>query len=236
MARIGLFDVPLLMRGLGNLAVFVWEMFPPNLAIIPTAAAALLETVEMALVGTFLGFLVALPFGLLGARNVFSEPIIGFARAVLAVARTIPSLLWALIFVVAVGLGPLAGTLGLAAYTVGYLGKLYYEAVEAVDPDVLEAVKSVGCSKVQLIRFAVIPESANQILSQLMFMFEYNVRASSILGFVGAGGVGFYMLGYVQVFDYRSLMTVLIATLALVVLMDWVSAKLRQRFVIIARR
>jgi len=104
--------------------------------------------------------------------------------------RTIPVLLWAIVFVILVGLGPLAGTFGIAAYTVGYLAKIYADLFEGADPEIIEAVQSTGASKLQLVRFVIIPESANAILAQVLFMLEYNIRASSVLGFVGAGGLG----------------------------------------------
>jgi phosphonate transport system permease protein len=131
------------------------------------------------------------------------------------------------IFVVGFGLGPAAGALGVAMYSVGYLSKLFYESFEAVDNEVIEAVKSVGSNKLQLILYAVIPESANAIISQLLFMFEYNIRASAIMGFVGAGGIGFYMLGYLQLLQYQNLMTAFLITLVVVMAIDYLSASLR---------
>jgi len=142
----------------------------------------------------------------------------------------VPSLLWALIFVVAVGLGPLPGTMALAVYTVGYLGKLYYEAFEGVDREVLEAVRATGASRWQRIRWAVLPESMNALLSQALFMLEYNVRASAILGFVGAGGIGFYMVGYLQVLQFRRVTAAILLTLALVLALDGLSAVVRRLF------
>ncbi|MBI2125828.1 MAG: phosphonate ABC transporter, permease protein PhnE [Thaumarchaeota archaeon] len=230
MWNVGFFDFTRMTRGTSNLGVFVGGLFPPNFGVFDKVSWAILETIQMSFAGTMLGFVIALPLGVLGAKNIFGPITVGPVRLLLAVVRTIPALLWALIFVVTLGLGPLPGTLGLAAYTVGYLGKLYYEALEAVDPEVIEAVGAIGTSKLQLVRHAIIPESANQILSQLLFMFEYNVRASSILGFVGAGGVGFYMLGYIQTLQYRELMAVIIMTLFVVLTIDYVSSKVRSRF------
>jgi phosphonate transport system permease protein len=227
---IGFFDFSRLARGTGNLAIFFADLFPPNFSVLDRVLAAILETLQMSFAGTMLGFTISLPLAVLAAKNIFNIAVVGPIRLILAVVRTIPALLWALIFVVALGLGPLPGTLGVAVYTVGYLGKLYYEALEAVDPEVIEAVKATGVSKVQLVMHAILPESANQILSQLIFMFEYNVRASSILGFVGAGGVGFYMLGYIQTFQYRELMAVIVATLAIVLIIDYLSSKIRSHF------
>ena len=165
-------------------------MVPPDLSILPTASAALWETVEMSFAGTLLGFLASLPLSILGTRHLFSNWISSLARFVAAGIRTIPVLLWAIVFVILVGLGPLAGTFGIAAYTVGYLAKIYADLFEGTDPEIMEAVQSTGASKLQLVRFVIIPETANAILAQVLFMLEYNIRASSILGFVGAGGLG----------------------------------------------
>jgi len=186
----------------------------------------------MAFVGTTLGFLLALPLGILGTRILFPRTVVVPARLLMAGIRTIPSLLWAVLLVIVVGLGPLAGTLALAAYTVGYLGKLYAEFFDGVDPEVIEAVRGAGASRLHLARFVLWPESANSVLSQLLFMFEYNIRVSSILGFVGAGGIGFYMYVYVNSLEYQRLATLLALIFLLVLGMDLASAWLRRRYLL----
>ncbi len=230
--EVGFFDGGRLLRGFSNLVVFARDTLPPDMGILPLAGRALWETVVMAFAGTLLGFLFSLPLGMMGARSLFPWPLVALARLVVAVARTIPSLLWAVLFVVMVGLGPLAGTLGLALYTVGYLGKIYAELFEGVDPEVLEAVRGVGAGRLHLARFVVWPESANAAISQLLFMLEYNVRASSILGFAGAGGIGFYISLYLQVLDYQRLATLLLLILALTLTMDLASAWVRGRYLL----
>lgn len=227
---LGLLNLGKLLRGIGNLMLFSRSLFPPDSTVLATLSRAMLETIEIALVGTVIGFFLSLPLAMLGNRILFPAWVVGAVRLVVGVIRTVPSLLWALVFVIAIGLGPAAGTLGVAFYTTGYLAKLYYEAFEGVDREVLEAVKSVGAGRLQLTRYAVLPESSNYVLSQFLFMFEYNIRASSIMGFVGAGGIGFYMLGYIQLLQYDSLMTTLLITLAVVLIIDQVSARLRTQF------
>lgn len=234
LADIGLFDLERLSRGLQNLGTFSADTVPPDFAILPDLLDPLVETLEMALAGTFLGFLISLPLGLLGARNISPLPVIVVVRLIVAVTRTIPTLVWAILFVIMVGLGPLAGTLGITVYTVGFLGKLYAESFESTDPEVIEAVRGVGASKTQLARFVLWPEAANNLLSQLMFMVEYNIRASSILGFVGAGGIGFYIQVYVQTLQYERLAALLLLTLAVVLLLDVFSAWVRERYLIAA--
>ena len=232
LGQLGFFDASRLSRGASNLALFARGMVPPDLEILPLAGKALLETVQMAFAGTLLGFLLSLPLGILGTRTLFPRAVVLCVRLLLAVIRTVPSLLWAILLVIIVGLGPLAGTLALAFYTVGYLGKLQAEVFDGVDPEILEAVRGAGAGRLQLARYVIWPESANSILSQLLFMLDYNVRASSILGFVGAGGIGFYMYTYVNSLDYQRLSTLLLLILALVLVMDVASAWLRRRYLL----
>jgi phosphonate transport system permease protein len=227
---IGFFDINKLSMGSKNLLTFANDLYPPDLGVIDTLILSMIETLQMALLGTIIGFIVALPFGLLGARNISGNNISAIVRLILGAIRTIPALLWAIIFVVAFGLGPLPGTLGLAIYSVGYMSKLYYEAFEAVDPEIIESVRATGISRLKEIRFVVLPESMNQILSQLFFMFEYNVRSSAILGFVGAGGIGFYMISYIQLFQYQRLTTSIILTLIVVLAIDFLSARIRDKY------
>ena len=230
--EIGFFDGARLMRGLRNLGILTAEMIPPDFTVLPVAGQALWETVLMSFAGTMLGFLVSLPLSIWGTRNLFSPFFSGAARFIAAAIRTVPVLLWAIIFVILFGLGPLAGTFGIAAYTVGYLAKIYADFFEGTDPEILEAVGSTGASKLHLVSFVFVPEGANAILTQLLFMLEYNIRASSILGFVGAGGLGFVMQVYLQTLEYRRLASVLFLILVVVLAMDGLSAWIRKRFLL----
>jgi phosphonate transport system permease protein len=232
LGNLGLLNGALLRRGVENLAIFARDLVPPDLSVLQTVGQAMLETLQIAFVGTMLGFILALPAALAASPLLVWPAVAVVMRLVLAFVRTVPSLLWAVIFVVAVGPNAGAGALAIALYSLGYLGKLFYELFEGVDPEVLEAVRGVGAGRLQLARYALLPEAANAILAQLVFMFEYNVRASSILGFVGAGGIGFYLLGYIQTLQYRRMMTALLITLVVVVLIDWLSALLRRRFIV----
>lgn len=233
--ELGFFDGQRLLRGFRNLGILTSDMLPPDLSVLSIAGQALWETVLMSFAGTMLGFLASLPLSILGTRRLFSPLLSGLARFLAAGIRTIPVLLWAIIFVILFGLGPLAGTFGIAAYTVGYLAKIYADLFEGTDPEILEAVGSTGASKLHLVRFVFLPEGANAILTQLLFMLEYNIRASSILGFVGAGGLGFVMQVYLQTLEYRRLASVLLLILAIVLVMDGTSAWLRKRFLLTAQ-
>ncbi|MCX9081937.1 MAG: phosphonate ABC transporter, permease protein PhnE [Candidatus Methanoperedens sp.] len=228
----GFFELGRLYVGSKNLLVFAGDLFPPDLGVIWILIGAIFETIQMAFIGTIIGFMGALPLGLLGTRNIAGRAISAITRFFMGVIRTIPALLWAIIFVIAFGLGPLAGTLGLAIYSVGYLSKLYYEVFEAMDNEIIEAVRVTGISRLKEIRFVVLPESMNNILSQLFFMFEYNVRSSAILGFVGAGGIGFFMINYIQLFQYQRLTTALLLTLVVVLAIDFINSRVRAKFLV----
>ena len=230
LADVGLLDAGRLGRGMRNLAEFAGALFPPDASTLPTLLGAMVETIEIALVGPAIGFVLAVPLSLLASPVLFGPRVTGPVKLVLAAVRTVPALFWGIFFVVAVGLGPAAGSLGVALYSLGYLGKLLYETFDGVDPEVIEAVRSVGASPAQLARYAVLPEAANGVLAQLLFMFEYNVRASSIMGFVGAGGIGFYMIGYLGLLRYDLLATALLLTLAVVVVIDRASSLVRRMY------
>lgn len=230
LSHLGLADGPLLVRGARNIGIFAQDLVPPDASVLPAVAGAMVETIEIAFAGTMLGFAGALPLALAANDTVSGRPVAGAVRMFLALVRTIPALLWAILFVVAVGLGARAGVLGLAMYSMGYMGKLFADAFDDIDPEVVEAVRGVGVGRLQLARFAILPEAANAVLAQTLFVFEYNVRASSILGFVGAGGIGFYLLGYVQSLQYDALMMAILVTFAAVVVIDQASVRVRRRF------
>lgn len=229
LAQFGFFNGVKFSRGIDNAAIFIRGAFPPDWRALEGIGALLFETVQMAFAGTLLGFLISLPLAVLTARNLSPLWLSALARLIAAVLRTVPPLVWGILFVIVTGLGPLAGTLSVALYTVGYLAKLYAELFEGTDPEILEALGARKISSPFLLRFAVLPENANAVLSQLLFMFEYNIRASSILGFVGAGGIGFQIHVYLQTLEYQKLTAVLVPILAIVLLMDCLGTFLRRR-------
>jgi len=224
--------------GLSNIAIVAEEMSieAADLGLFRTAFLSMFETIQMAFVGTIVGVAIAMPLSLLAARNLNSRWVYAPMRAVLAAIRTFPSILWALLFVIMVGLGPFAGILAIIMYTIGFVAKLQYEAIETVDSDPVDAVTSIGVSKSQLIRYVVIPESASHLLSQVLYMFDYNVRQTSILGIVGAGGIGFYIINYIKFFEYGKAVIFMLVVLATVLIIDWVSVKIRDRYIIKSQR
>ncbi|AJW70866.1 phosphonate ABC transporter, permease protein PhnE [Nitrosopumilus adriaticus] len=219
-------------EGLPNLAIVVDEMLKVESKYIPTALWAMFETIQMAFIGTVVGVAIALPLSMLASRNLNSKYVYAPTRALLAATRTFPSILWALLFVIMVGLGPFAGVLAIIMYTVGFIAKLQYEVIETIDSDPMDAINSIGVSKFQLIRYVVIPESASHLLGQMLYMFDYNVRQTSILGLVGAGGIGFYIINYIKFFEYGKAAVFMIVVLVTVLLIDWISVKIRDKYII----
>ncbi len=222
--------------GIPNLAIIAKEMTEVELALFGTAFWSILETIQMAFIGTVVGVAIALPLSMLAARNLNSKFVYAPIRAILAATRTFPSILWAILFVIMVGLGPFAGILAIIMYTVGFIAKLQYESIEAVDSDPVEAVSSIGVSKWQLIRHVIIPESAPHLLSQILYMFDYNVRQTTILGLVGAGGIGFYIINYIKFFEYGKAAVFMLVVLIAVLIIDWISVKIRDKYIIKAQR
>jgi len=223
-------------EGIPNLAIILEEMTQVEPKLFETAFWSMFETLQMAFIGTMIGIAIALPLSMLAARNLNNKWVYGPIRALLAAIRTFPSILWAILFVIMVGLGPFAGILAIIMYTVGFVAKLQYEAIETVDTDPMDAVSSIGVSKSQLIRFVVLPESAPHLLSQILYMFDYNVRQTSILGLVGAGGIGFYIINYIKFFEYGKAAVFMLVVLATVLIIDWVSVKIRDKYIIKSQR
>ena len=223
-------------EGIPNLAIVLKELTEVESELFGTALWSMLETIEMAFIGTVVGIAIALPLSMLAARNLNSKWVYVPLRAILAAARTFPSILWAILFVIMVGLGPFAGVLAIIMYTVGFIAKLQYESIEAIDSDPVEAVSSLGISICQLFRHVVLPESAPHLLSQMLYMFDYNVRQTSILGLVGAGGIGFYIINYIKFFEYGKAAVFMLVVLITVLIIDWVSVKIRDKYIVKAQK
>ena len=222
-------DLVKFVEGIPNLVIVLEEMVQVEAKYIPPALWAMLETIQMAFVGTIIGVVIALPLSFLAARNLNSKFVYAPIRALLAAIRTFPSILWALLFVIMVGSGAFAGVLAIIMYTVGFIAKLQYESIETIDSDPMDSVSSIGVSKSQLIRYVVIPESASHLLGQILYMFDYNVRQTSILGLVGAGGIGFYIINYIKFFEYGKAAVFMLVVLITVLIIDWVSVKVTRQ-------
>jgi phosphonate transport system permease protein len=237
-----------LIEGIPNIINFIIRLFPPEYSIVtktlpfadmlnlaevllPEIVPAIVETVQMAIIGTTLAIFLSLPFGLLGARNLAPHPIVyQSARMVMNIIRAIPEIIFALIFVSAVGLGPFGGVLSLAVASIGFLGKLFAESIEAIDPQQVLALRATGAGPLHTFRYGVVPQAMPLIASYSLYSFEHNVRSATILGLVGAGGVGFVITKYIALFQFRKLMGALILIVLTVTVIDRVSDRLRKKF------
>ena len=220
-----------LVRGAPYMADFLGRMFPPNLAYVPTLVGPTLETLQMALWGTLLAIGLAAPLGILAARNLTPHRACFWtARGLLNAMRGINELVFALVFVAAVGLGPLPGVLALAVHTAGMLGKFYAEAMEGVDPGPVEALAATGAGRLQTIRYAVLPQVLPAVVAFNLYRLEVSVRSATVLGLVGAGGIGFELMTSMRLFRYRDVAVILVAIVGLVVLTDAVSTRVRRRY------
>lgn len=187
----------------------------------------MIETMKMAFVATVFGFIGSMLLSPLAAKNLVPAAISYPVRIFMAATRSLPSLIWAVIFIAIVGLGPLAGVLAMTFYTIGYLGKLQYEEMEGMRSEPLEASRAMGLSRSEITLLVVIPETSNGLLSQLLFMFEYNFRHGTVLGLVGAGGIGYYLSYYIGLFMYQQVMTFIFVIFVVVVLLDLFSMFVR---------
>ena len=195
-----------------------------------------IETIFLALISTTLGALIAIPVGFLAARNLMGANVITLAfyfvvRTILNIIRSIEPLIIAIVFVVIVGLGPFPGVIAITLHTVAALGKLYSEVIEGIDPGPLEAIRATGGTWAQMVRYAVIPQIVPPFMSFTIYRWDINVRTSTIIGFVGGGGIGFYLYQWIIKGDYRAIGSALIAIVIIVMILDFVSARIRARLV-----
>lgn len=238
-----------LSNGMENLRAFFREsVWPPDWSVLgpqaypvcphdtwadvrcSTAYLGMIETLQIAFVATVFGTLLSLPLSLGAARNLTPKPVTFVARTVLAACRSLPSIVWAIFFVILIGLGPLAGILAMTVYTVGYLGKLQYEAIEGLDRGPLDASRAMGHSWLERNVGVVLPEAANGLISQTIFMFEYNVRHGTVIGIVGAGGIGYYISLYLRFLQYDKVMAYLLIIFVVVLVLDQMSIFARSFF------
>jgi phosphonate transport system permease protein len=199
-------------------------------------AARMIETIFLGMMATFFGILFSVPVSFLAARNLMSASpftliIYYLTRFFLNVIRSIEPLIWALIAVVWVGLGPFAGIIALTIHSIAALGKLYSESIEGIDPGPIEAIRATGATGLQTIMFAVIPQMIPPFVSFSIYRWDINVRMSTIIGLVGGGGIGFLLVQYIRLLDYRAAGIAVWFIAITVAILDYVSAEIRQRFV-----
>jgi phosphonate transport system permease protein len=230
-----------------QMGTFVTGLFPPDLSakFLRGTLWSGVETMALSFMGTVLAVLIALPLGIVSSRTVLGgihndtdrrlQPGARLLRAIpywsttlgLNLLRSIPELFWALIFILAVGLGPFAGVLALGFHTGGVLGKLFSEVIEDVNPQPIEALRGTGASTAAVLAYGIFPLALPQLVSYTLYRWEVNIRAAAIIGVVGAGGIGRDIYVAISLFHYQQLLTLLLMTLVIVTLVDYLSAWVR---------
>jgi len=218
-----------LVRDAGNIVEYARSFFPPDFHEWRHYAAEMLVTVQIAVWGTALAVVGAVPLGLLAASNIAPWWVRLPVRLLLDACRAINEMVFALLFVVAVGLGPFAGVLALWVHTTGILGKLFSEAVEAIDPQPVEGIRATGATPLHEVLYGVIPQVMPLWLSYTLYRFESNVRSAAVVGMVGAGGIGMVLWEVMRGFQYAQTAAVLILVVACVSSIDLLSSQLRKR-------
>jgi phosphonate transport system permease protein len=236
----GLFDLDFsptrLISGMHQLGWITVMMIPPDPgSSLPAYLSALGETLSIALLGTTIAAVFALPVSLLAARNIIPSNMIRFpVRRFLDSIRGVDTLIWALVWINVVGLGPFAGVLAIAVSDFGAFGKLFSEAIEAADKKQVEGIRASGGSALHEIRFGLMPQVLPVIAGQVLYFIESNTRSATIIGIVGAGGIGLQLAEQIRVLEWQKVSFLILMILVTVAAIDWISGKLR--FAIIGRR
>lgn len=208
---------------------FIRGMFPPDWSVLPTVLRAMADTVAVAFLGTFLAFVLAFPISFITARNIGPWWLGAPLRGVMSFMRSVPEILWAIVITVAAGYGNLAGVLALVAHNVGILSKLIGEVLEEAPVGTQEAMAATGAGKGTVVWYGILPWAMPGILSHSFFRFECNIRTASLLGVVGAGGIGRELMIHRQLFQYNAMVVDTLGILVLVVLADWLGAFVRKQ-------
>jgi phosphonate transport system permease protein len=207
------------------------ESVPPDWSVADKLWKGAFESTIMSLAGTFIAVAISLPLSFLAARNIVPfQPVVFFVRSIFNLLRSIPELIMAIVFVAAVGFGVLAGVMALGLHSIGMVGKFFADSIETVDEDLVEAVKSTGANRFQVIYYGVLPQVIDRFIDISLYRWEYNFRASTIVGIVGAGGVGFQIVLSLRLMQYQQLTVGLLAVLLMVVMVDSVGNFIRSRF------
>jgi phosphonate transport system permease protein len=224
-----------IISGLGRLLDIAELMLPPNpesWARVQLYLGALGQTLAIAFVGTLFGAILGCPFGFLAARNVVANRVIHFlSRRSLDTVRSVDTLIWALIWINVVGLGPFAGALAIMSSDLAAYGKLFSEALEAADRKPIEGVLSAGGSRVHAIRFGMVPQVLPVFASQVLYFFESNTRSATIIGIVGAGGIGLHLFEQIRVLEWQQVSFLILMVLVTVAAIDWMSQRLRSTII-----
>lgn len=204
----------------------------PDWEYLPTLGTNMLQTMEMTFLATSIALVISLPLGVLAAVNASPHPVVFHAtRNLLTLMRALPELVWALVFVSAVGLGPLPGVMALSFVTVGFMGKFFAESIEVIDAKQVEGVAAHGAGWLQLRTFAFFPQVFPDFVGTVMYILDHNLRAAAILGLVGAGGIGYDLVMAMRMFDYGRLLPIALSIYVAVTLLDRISDKFRRRLI-----
>ena len=220
-----------LLRDSGNMRSYAGEFFPPNFTDWRMYLAEMVVTLQIALWGTALAVGTAVPLGLLASSNIVPWWVYQPVRRLLDGGRAINEMVFAMLFVVAVGLGPFAGVLALWVHTTGVLAKLFSEAVEAIDPQPVEGIRSTGASALHEIVYGVLPQVMPLWISYTLYRFESNIRSASVVGMVGAGGIGMVLWDIMRSFQYPQVGAVMVIVIVTVTAIDMASARIRKLLV-----
>jgi phosphonate transport system permease protein len=212
-----------------NLSRFAHDFFPPDWSVLDRTGAALLETVVIAVLATFFAIIISLVLSVGAAQNLAPTWVVITIRMILNMIRTVPSLIWAVIAVVAVGANAIAGVIALTFYSIGYLGKFFSESFESMNMDVARSLRGIGADPLQAFQYGIWPHARPMIWSHSIWMLEYNIRSASIIGYVGAGGLGLQLHAYQEYGQYDRFATVLICILVVVTSLDFLSEWIRRR-------
>lgn len=220
-------------QGIGKMGVILWSMWPPSDGgQLGRLLIAIAQTLGIAVLGTVLGVLGAIPLGLMAARNLVRNAVVHFAvRRLLDIFRGIPVLVWALILVAAFGLGPLPGVLALAFADIPRLAKLFAEAIENIDRRQRESLQATGANSAAVIRFGMLPQVLPIWLSQSLYYLEQNFRAAAVVGVVGAGGIGFELNERIRIFAFDEVALITLLYILIVALLDEISQRLRAQLI-----
>jgi phosphonate transport system permease protein len=225
------FSFSLFINGAANLGWIIGLMIPPNpetWSRVWFYLQQLMQTLGIAFLGTLIAAVLAFPFGFLAAKNVVANRIVHIlSRRLFDTMRGVDTLIWALIWINVVGLGPFAGMLAIICSDFGALGKLFSEAVEAADKRAVEGVISAGGGPIDAVRFGVVPQILPVIVSQILYFFESNTRSATIIGIVGAGGIGLSLSEMINTLEWHQVSFIIILLLVIVSAIDWLSTKLR---------
>lgn len=228
---VNLLDFATLANGVPAILTLARESFPPDFSGAMRWWKPLIDTLAMSIAGTAVAVVLSFPLAFLAARNTSPHPLVYHcARTLLNALRSVPELIMGIVFVAAVGFGALPGVLALGLHSVGMVGKFFAEAIEHVDEAPVEAARAAGATPLQVLYHAVLPQVLPQFADTSIYRWEYNFRASTVMGMVGAGGIGFELMGALRIMQYREVSAVMLVILGMVTIVDWFSGYLRRSF------